>query len=356
MEEIVYRPHHEAVLKACIRDFLKGNLPVLDLETSAICRHALCIYCDSKVGPAMPNELTKNEMRALLEEALKEGVKWLYICGLGEPIDDPNFHQVILPFINEYDVNISIFTNGLGITEELVSKFPVEKVNLIVKCDSLNEVTFDALLGRRGVARRIYAAIELLIDHGFGDQGGGITNLALSIVPTKINKEDVIDVVRFCKEMRLFPSIGELEMAGRAVRIFAQLALSHEELVSLKKQVENVLGFHYERKICPAAIAGLHITNVGNCVVDKETGISCSWFTLREPSYISLGNVRECRLRTLMERMMKYRAEILHKINITSIMQKIGGIVFGGCGGPPTKLITYYLRVMEAKLGSNCNY
>ena len=72
----------------CVARYIKGELPTIDLQLSAKCSHASCVYCDSKIGHAQRGELSLLEIeKFFLKE--KSDFQWLYICGLGEPLDDP---------------------------------------------------------------------------------------------------------------------------------------------------------------------------------------------------------------------------------------------------------------------------
>ena len=68
---ITYYPWSEEVLSKCLAGHNRGELSTLDLELTAKCTHASCIYCDSRpeVGSRHPNELNQRETEKLLEDA-----------------------------------------------------------------------------------------------------------------------------------------------------------------------------------------------------------------------------------------------------------------------------------------------
>ena len=113
---ISYLPWSKHVRDECLRIERDGGMPALDAEFSSQCTACNCIYCDSKpvVGNATDNELTCDEMAKVLEAGHAHGLKWLYSCGLGEPMQDPKFR----PTINKaaaLDIRATIFTNGMFI-------------------------------------------------------------------------------------------------------------------------------------------------------------------------------------------------------------------------------------------------
>jgi hypothetical protein len=61
------------------------------------------------------------------------------------------------------------------------------------------------------------------MDAGYGNVKGGYTDLAFSIVPTQLSYDGIRNVISFAKKNNIFPSIGELEQAGRALEIVLSL-------------------------------------------------------------------------------------------------------------------------------------
>ncbi len=339
-----YRPWAQTVMDECIERYLSGDLPILDLQLSAKCSHNSCIYCDSEVGSAMPGEIGLHEIkRALDEEEL--GLQWVYICGLGEPLDDPKFIPLV-ELLNERSIQISIFTNGLGITKDVADFLSKNSVSVILKIDSFDESIFDKLLGKKGCARRVYKALEYLLSVGYPMTDSlGHSRLALSIVPTRLNLEDLLKMVEYCKGHGIFPSIGELEYAGKAKKKYNELSVTIQELRVLKSEVDKLLGFNYCRNLCPAALTSIHINNRGNCVVDRKTGLSCSWFMLREPELTPIGNMKEDTLLQMRKKTIDYR---LSRLGRTLEIQKtVPDYPFGGCGGSPSLLLESYLAMMD---------
>lgn len=335
-----YRPLCETRVQHLFDVYARGGIPVLDIETSAKCLHNTCVYCDSNVGDADEGELSLTETIAVLEEGIQLGTEWVTICGLGEPLDDPKLPG-ILRYCRDNGLGVSIFTNLLYLTDEHIRLFQEIDIGLIVKCDSLNAASFDKTLGRRGTAQRIYTNLDKLLCAGFG--GTECTSLALSIVPTRFTIDDIPEVVKFCKSRGLFPSIGEVEYSGKARLRYASLAVTRQELLDLKAEVERILGYPYCRQICPATIASLHITHVGECVVHRGTGVSCPWFLLGEPDMVSVGNVRADRLDVLAQRVRDYRRA--HPLTTVPEVDPRVSNVFGGCGGKPEEILAVYAKM-----------
>lgn len=347
---VAYYPWNETNLSNIIKSFQLGKMPVLDLEFSALCKHRLlsggCIYCDSPAGKPHYNELRVDKVKYLMAEACKVlDLRWLYCCGLGEPSDDPKFKSIV-EFSKNQGITLSVFSNGIGYTQEFINFLYKNDVCLLIKCDSLDAQIFSKSLGASDVesANSIYRTLEMALNVGYGkDVAPGMgSRLALSIVPTQLNKYTLIDVVRFCKANNLFPLLGQLEQAGRGENIFEDISLSNAELQDFKEHVDDILGFDYKIPVCPAGIAGLHIDNIGQCVVHEETGLSCAWFDLENPTVNILGNINDTDIVTLWNKVLKYRKDRLNNLSKKWIEKPLEDI-FGGCGG--ADLVKTYLQI-----------
>ncbi len=351
---IEYLPWSDKILSECIAEHRKGNLPTLDLELTSKCTQASCIYCDSKpkVGKKHPDELTYRETKQLLIEAKKLGLRWVYSCGLGEPLEDSRFKRLV-EISSSLDVRCSIFTNGILIDEKRAKWLHENGVCLIIKLDTFNEATFDKILGKPQKARQIYKAIKLLLDAGYGKScQHGLTDLAFSIVPTSLNYNDISDIIRLANDNNIFPSVGELEQAGRvlATKNFSKLAIDNTSMLSLKKKVEKLLWKGYIRPVCPTIMTGIHIDNIGNCVVDSDTGLNCKWFLLKEPRVKLIGNFRKESLTTLLSKVKTFRKKCFEdnkgKVDNAGSTE----YVFGGCGGSPKKIIKLARRLVDSSV------
>ena len=327
---VEYFPWSEGVRDHCLNESKAGKIPILDLDFSSKCCLKTCIYCDSITNLHEPDALTFSELSEIIDKAYQKGLKYINICGIGEPTDDDKFLD-LLELASKYDICVSVFTNGLFSTE-ILKHILNHNVCLIMKMDSFNPSIFELILGKQGLANRIYNLIDELVSNGFvNKKNSNQTNLAFSIVPTRLNFNEIEDIVSFCKQNKIFPSIGELEFAGKAVSLYKDISLSKEELTVLKGKVEKILGYEYQRPICPSIISGLHISNTGKCIVDRLTGLNCHWFMLKNPDMIEIGDTRLESLDEINAKVRKYRKENFQP----DFLEKDCMVpnVFGGCGG-----------------------
>lgn len=344
---VEYLPWSRDTLQVCMNMAREGMIPALDLELTAKCSAASCIYCDSMpdvcAHPAI-EELSTEATLKMLEQVADRGLKWIYTCGLGEPLEDERF-PAILEFLKDRDIGLSMFTNGQFIKDvHIARQLKRCNVNLILKMDTFDNDIFDTILGGKGRAQKIYRAIDYLLEAGYTKVGcEGLTDLAFSIVPTKLSQKTIPQVVEYCLEQNIFPSVGELEKAGNVVNnnLLEKLGLNEDGLKDICHRAE-LDQMDYMRPICPAILTGLHIDNQGNCIVDAITGLNCKWFLLSNPHTKIIGNIANSSILDLQEKAYLYRNRCF-KENIEKIneYEKIN-YVFGGCGGNPSEIIRLY--------------
>ncbi len=338
-----YYPWSKKVLEFCVDEHKKGRIPAIDLELTAKCSGANCIYCDSK--PDVSSCVPKGEndfisIKNVILEAKKHGLKWVYTCGLGEPLEDENFWNLI-HLLKANEIKLSMFSNGVFVKDIHIAKELLENdVNIILKMDTFEEENFDKILGLKGTAKKIYAARDYLLEAGYGETDG-YTNLAFSIVPTKLSITGIPQVISYCKKYGIFASIGELEQAGEVIskNLNELLSIEQSDIEIIKKFADEYIEGNYMRPICPCILSGIHIDNRGNCVVDEETGLNCKWFLLNQPCITHIGNIKENNITDLLNSVVEYRQKCF-KNNIKQIKKMCGiSYTFGGCGGNPKDII-----------------
>jgi MoaA/NifB/PqqE/SkfB family radical SAM enzyme len=342
----VYAPWAERELITIRQQYEQGEIPILYLELSATCTQCRCLYCDSPSRGVPEHEMDLPELTRSIDQTIQHGLRWVYICGLGEPSEDQNLFP-LLDYLNRSEVSVTIFTNGLGFQRNDIQRLKLLRTNLILKLDTFQTDTFDRILGSSGIAARIYRFLDWLLEESFVQIGkGGITNLALSIVPTSLNIDDIPYTVKFCKEHSAYPVIGEMELVGRAAEHAEILNPSDKDLENLSTRITEVLGHPYARPLCPGIIYGLHIDHVGNCIVDLNTGLSCGWFIADSSKMVMIGNIRSDSVAALWARLKKYRLERFAK-TIDILKNKKVTIACGG-GARPPEWVNTYVNAMRA--------
>lgn len=345
-----YYPWSKLVLNQALDMQKKGMIPTIDIELTAKCSGACCIYCDSKPNVCAGGQLGEADfltIKKIIQDAKEYGLRWVYTCGLGEPLEDEKFWNLIHLF-KDNNISLSMFSNGIFIKDIYMARELKEHdVNIILKMDTFDEKRFDKILGRKGTAQKIYVARDNLIAAGYGVKNG-YTNLAFSIVPTSLSIEGISEVIAYCKKYGVFASIGELEQAGEVIHnnLNDRLSIAYNDVIELKAMADEYIEGAYMRPICPCILTGIHIDNLGNCVVDKDTGLNCKWFLLKEPQTIKLGDIYADSIFELFSKVNEYRKNsFITKSDLISQMCDVN-YIFGGCGGNPKDIV----RIAKAEL------
>lgn len=338
---IEYLPWSQSVYAECLNDYLFGSFSILDIELGGQCNYH-CIYCDS------PNRDKKCMISLDKIQTLFDNypIKWVFICGLGEPTVGGNLSTLhnILTLCEKHNAKCSIFTNLSLVNGELNRFIDIGVLNLLFKFDSFDFVKAMRLYGASNINKHYFNIDRIKKMTHLQD---GKTNIAASIVPTIINKDEIIKIVHDCLENNIYPLVAELEDSGDAHDYYSQLALSDAELLSIKKQVNVEIGCDYHIPVCPAVICGIHIRYDGKITVDEYTGLSCHWFWLQEPKTHIIGDFNNEPIDDLLFKIEEYR--IKQFANIEYILKKKSHSVFGGCGGDVISLLNNYTDVFKRR-------
>lgn len=333
-----YAPWSKKVLER-ILEISSTTLPILDVQLGGAC-NLNCIYCDTPKYHS-PCSLDINS----LERIIKNGnIEWVYTCGLGEPTASGNMEtfKQILDICKKNGAKVSVFSNIVNLDDELLSYIEGGTLSVLFKLDSFDKEKMAYLYGRdKGqiILRNYQRLLEVT------KLSDGTTNLGASIVPTKINYEDVYQIIDFCMEHGIFPLLGQLENAGRCSRIFEKMELKQEELFNLRTYINQKYGLTYQIPICPATISAMHITNQNDVIVDKKTGLSCAWFWLEDPEMITLGNIKEMPADMITKKIIDYRKSKFK--DVVDIAKTLKPHPFGGCGGDAKTLLNQYISIAK---------
>lgn len=341
---IEYYPWSLKVLDESINLYIKNTYPILDIELGGACNYN-CIYCDSP----QRNAVFKTPLYAIEYLLASKRIKWLFICGLGEPSAKKNIDQLkeLLLMCEKYGAKCSMFSNIANLNHEIIRFIEKGILYIIFKFDSTDLRTISEIYGIKKAENQLQN-ISTLFKLVRSD--GHHTNIAASIVPTRHNIDEISNLVKICLEKKVFPLIGELENSGKACGIYDDIKLDQVELDNLKINVEQILNEEYTIPICPAVIAGIHVDFDGDVVVDKKTGLSCNWFWLQEPDLESIYNLNDGdqSIERLCTKIDSVRFERIQ--NTKEIFDSIEDDIFGGCGGNSRKLIKLYLTAQSQKI------
>jgi MoaA/NifB/PqqE/SkfB family radical SAM enzyme len=178
-----------------------------------------CPYCyieekNSARKVRKPNELTHQEIVAVIDDLQSCGAKTINIVGAGEPTIDPHFEEVI-EAINHRGLTTVLFTNGIRFYHQpdLVEFLYQHNVSVVLKYNSISAEVQDLVAGRNGYTEKRNAALDHLLDAGFTAYEP--TRLGVDIMVFQGNIDEIPAIHRWCRTQNIFPIAGEFIPTGR---------------------------------------------------------------------------------------------------------------------------------------------
>ncbi len=336
---IEYYPWSIKELNKSIELYKQGKLSILDIEIGGKCEYT-CLYCDSPKTD--PSSIKYKDVERIVNNT---ELNWIFICGLGEPLHQNNrrFLHKILDLCYNNNVKCSMFTNAFNLDDMILDYLENDTLFLMYKLDTLKPEKMQQIYN---TIKSDKILLNLALLEKYQHDTNNMTNLAASIVPTKLNITEIPEIVKNCVENNIFPLIGQLEYAGSAIVNFKQLQLSDSELEDLKANLKNMLGEEYQIPICPSTVCGVLVNYNSKVVVDKSTGLSCSWFWLRNPEFIGLLDFKyDSNWELITQSIIDYRN--LKISNIQELIKFHKPLPFGGCGGDIIYLLSTYLDIHQ---------
>lgn len=336
-----FLPWSKTTYELVISKYKQGRMSIIDVQLNGKCNYN-CIYCDSP-NRNLPSEIDLEHLTMLIRKdaALYD---WMFICGLGEPLwaENKTILLRLLELCRELEIKCTIFTNGSQIDDRILDFVRNGILYPIIKVDTFAKDLSKEIYGTKQ-AEATLTAIEKLfeISHVMESK---YCHVAASIVPTSKNIHEILDIIKRCIDNNVFPLLGQLEYAGNAKNSYNDLLLTHDELMRLKEDIGKAIGEEYKVPICPSVIAGLHITNDGYISVDKVSGLSCSWFWLKDPDTKQLCNVNQIdSFYEADQEIMQYRESVIEQMAM--LVPQIEEHPFGGCGGNIKDLAQGYVKL-----------
>ena len=339
-----YYPWSKQEYQNCLAHYQDGNFSILDIELGGECNYN-CVYCDSPER-SRKCKISLDDLERLISQ---NSYRWIYICGLGEPTFKNNYTLLIelLKLCEAYGIHCSIFSNISNLSDELLEYIKKGVLYILFKYDSREKLAVKSLYGITKPDEQL-EAIEKL--KSCIRREGNTTNVAASIVPTQLNRTEIIPIVRECVDVGIFPLLGELELSGKGQMNYQNLYLNQAELSEIKEKIDEICGETYSIPVCPAVVNGLHFSSDSDITVDAFSGLSCHWFWLKEPQTKKIMHFdHRTSAEEIAGRIFQYRESCVKNVkSFLSSLQSVGG-AFGGCGGDITRLFQDYLALEERR-------
>lgn len=151
-----------------------------------------CKHCYAKAGIKENEELTLEDIYNIMDEAKKCNVRFITLTG-GEPFMRTDVWEIIR-IIKKSGIKVSIATNGILLTEELILRLKqlgVERVQ--ISLDGAKEATNDYVRGEGTYRKIVDEVVPNLVNSGIFT--------AFSYTPTDINVLEIPEVIELAYKL-----------------------------------------------------------------------------------------------------------------------------------------------------------
>ncbi|ADC70223.1 Radical SAM domain protein [Methanocaldococcus sp. FS406-22] len=150
-----------------------------------------CKHCYANAGKPLEDELNTEEAKKVVDILGNAGVVALAFSG-GEPLMRKDLFELI-DRVKDYDMQVSIATNGTLLTKENVRKLKEHNVDFIqISLDGLKE-THERFRGIKGIYEKVVEGIRNVVEENIC--------CAIATTATKLNYKDVPKVMDFAEKL-----------------------------------------------------------------------------------------------------------------------------------------------------------
>jgi MoaA/NifB/PqqE/SkfB family radical SAM enzyme len=191
-------------------------------------------------------------------------------------------------------MKVMSFTNGMAIDREMAEKLAKANVSLIVKCNSMKPEIEDKMVGRQGYAGIRNKAIRYLMEAGLNKKKP--TMLGMDAVITKINMDEVLDQLEFCRRNNIFPLFRPFMPIGGASKLKGW-EITREETVGIFRRAQEMdrQKFGLEYKMILPYIGGVWCRQLHYALYVNILGEAYACTGSKK----TLGNIREQNLKEI---------------------------------------------------------
>ncbi len=269
----------------------ENRMLVISMETSNVC-NLKCVYCYTNAGKKLSGELTLDEYRNILDQAMELGAKEVAIAGAGEPLLDPNFFE-ILKLIEERGLYLILYSNATLIDKTTAKKLYDSPVTVVATLNSLRSNIQNNLCGGVPWAyEKMMEGIHNLMDAGFNKVNP--TRIAIDSFLVKETFDEAPEIFRFARRNNIFPYVCRVFLAGRAKG--QDLDITNEQFKELTYKLleidESEFGYTWEPR--PPFVASHCQLVYINMVVGIQGDVRPCYSVFE-----NAGNIRDTKLREI---------------------------------------------------------
>jgi len=153
-----------------------------------------CVHCYCNLPPgdkkAIRGELSSEEIRDIIDQAVAEGCLWLCFTG-GEPLLRPDFLD-LYSYAKSRGLFVVLFTNATLITERIadyLAEWPPRRTEVTLY--GATAATYEAVTRVPGSYARCMRGLEMLLERGL--------KVILKTTVTTLNKDEVPEIRRYAE-------------------------------------------------------------------------------------------------------------------------------------------------------------
>lgn len=265
----------------------------LELELSRRCNFR-CTYCyvgDDGMAPA-GDELTAAEVRDVVRQAKALGARKIILLG-GEPMIHPDILATVR-WLHEEGLAVELFTNGSKITPETAAELFRHEVAVVLKMNSFDAATQDALAGRKGAYDIIQTAFANLRAAGYPSPRA---RLCVSSIICKQNLHEMRKMWQWARERDIEPYLELITPQANAACNRPWLDVSREDARALFHDIADMDRTRFGRawEPQPPLVGNKCLRHLFSCLVTATGDVMpCVGVT------IPVGNVRRQPLRDIL--------------------------------------------------------
>jgi radical SAM protein with 4Fe4S-binding SPASM domain len=154
------------------------------------CRHCY-INLPAAERTAVNRELSFDEIRDIVDEAVSLGALWCLVTG-GEPLLRDDFFE-IYPYLKKKGLLVTVFTNATLVTKEhidLFKRFPPRDIEVSVY--GVSAETYERITRRAGSFAAFQRGLGLLLESGLG--------VRLKAMIMRSNVHEQHEIAQFCRQ------------------------------------------------------------------------------------------------------------------------------------------------------------
>jgi len=283
----------------------------MEIEFSRACNFR-CAYCYLADRTAGAGELSRAEIKDVILQAKELGARKIIILG-GEPSIYPHLVEM-LRYLGSLGLQVEMFTNGTGVTEELARVLAEEKARVVIKMNSRDASVQDRLAGKKGAFAIIGQALEHLCRAGYPSDD---LFLAASTIICRQNIEELPALWQWLRTHNIEPYFEILTPQANALEntwLGVEAAELRELFVQLSAMDRERFGRTWEPQ--PPLVGNRCMRHQVSCVVTANGDVMpCVGVT------IPLANIRNQRL-----------ADILKNSEVVRNLKNYREMIKGPCG------------------------